>query len=411
MKRRILACLALCCATLAHAGWFDSISFEVTKTQPPKGSEDGVLYMTSNGFTQDERYFVFGRGAFKAPVGKGTKPIGIMSESQEPYRRDMTTGEVVRLLPESMKANAQKAVVGGNSAFVITEGKDQAVYEIDAVKLGEPKLIWKFPAPVRGKVPYSTMPLSTTLDGNTVIVAFLEDIPVRGADLSERRRARMFNGAHAFMYIGKRTETGWDFRMLWDQADISKGWVSHLQLNPQTGKDVYFEIDGDPEFVEQRGWMIDVETGKISKVYPEPSKETLTSHGNYVKDGLIQIQEYHKKQCGSTFSDAILVHTKTDQIEKLPLDCHMHLQVFEKDGTYFIFGDGSWKTFNMVRYIFKDGKQVDSTIVTSHGRNTAYEEYHQHARLSPSGKWLVFGSSEENGDGSVMFVKDPLKLK
>jgi hypothetical protein len=220
----------------------------------------------------------------------------------------------------------------------------------------------------------------------------------------------MNSGAHAYLYIGNRTATGWVFKKLIEQQDISHGWIGHAQLNPDTGKEVYYELDGPGKLVEQRGWLIDVETGKTSKVYPEPSVEVHTSHGNYIKDGLIEVQEYHQTGRGPTLSDVILFHTRTGQFERYSVGPHMHLQVYEKDGMYFVFGDGWKQDLNVRRYVFSNGKEISSTAVAPHGSNTAWEPYHQHARLSPSGKWLVFGSSPALGEGEVVIVKDPLKL-
>lgn len=384
-------------------------SFETIKTQPPKGSEDSVLYMTSNGFTQDEQYFVFGRRQ-TVQADQGKEPKGRL----DLYRRNMATEEETILPVDVTRTSMANAVIGGNSAFFISYGTDRkntgGMYEMGIAPISKPKLIWSFPAPVRGNMKYKVYPLSATRDGNTVLIAFQDDVPVpRGDKLNEWHEPFMKSGAHAYLYIGNRTASGWEFKNLLEQEDISKGWIGHAQLNPDTGKDVYYELDGPAKIVEQRGWMIEVETGKISKVYPELNADVHTTHGNYVKDGLIQIQEYQRGGKFST-SDVILVNTKTGQIERHNLGPHMHLQTYEKDGVYFVFGDGYREDMTVRRYVFKNGKEIDSTSVASRGSNTAWEAYHQHARLSPSGKWLVFASSAAWGEGEVVIVKNPLKL-
>lgn len=388
-----------------------SIKFDIAHTKPNVsiGEEDAALYMDSNGFTKNEDYYVFTRrGKTKSTTGE---PTG--SPSYCRYELATSKEDCFDLDPKGLGASG--GVVGGNSLFFNYYGKNLGVYEVDVIKKSAPVKIFDFPENVRGKKgSYKIYPVSATLDGNTVLVTFQDDMPVdRGTKLNAWHDAFMQSGAHAYMYIGNRTSEGWKFEKLYEQDDISKGWIGHAQLNPQTGKDVYFELDGDCKVVEQRGWMIDVITKQISKVYPEKDASVCTTHGNYVKNGIVQIQEYYRGPADKLQQSLVVIaNTKTGRIEKYPVGIQMHLQLFERNGTYFVFGDGgNYSSNSITRYEISNGKVIDDVFVASHGSNTAWEAYHQHLRLSPSGKWAVFGDSSWSGSGNVVFVKDPLKIK
>jgi hypothetical protein len=399
MKNWLLICLALLatgCAT----------PMPEIRTRTPAGAEDAVLYQTSNGFTMDERYFVFGRRHDTARQGNK-----MATGRFQMFRRDMLSGEETRLTAEGTRSTYLGGVVGGNSLFFATLGRDGGVYELDVPSASAPQRIWDFPAPMRGKSQYKIYPLSASRDGNTVLVAMQDEMPVdRGEKLNVWHDAFMQSGAHAYLYLGQRTASGWDFKKIYEQTDISKGWIGHAQLNPQTGRDVYYELDGNCKKVEQRGWLLDIATGTHSKVYPEASVDVCTSHGQYLRDGLILVQKYNQLNY-PTRSDAVLVDTHTGEIRQFEVGPHMHLQAFERQGDLFVFGDGWTQDPTVRRRIFRKGREIGDRLVAARGRNTAWEEYHQHARLSPSGQWLVFGSSEGLGNGSVVLIRDPLRMQ
>jgi hypothetical protein len=402
MYRLLVLVLCLGWSLLAHAGLFGP-DFEITKTVPPKNGEDSVLYLTANGFTADEKYFVFGR-RFE-PRSAGPTTNGGLGSRHHLMRRNMQTGEEIEIAysPE-MGFRGGGAVVSGNTAFYFTRGKEPAIYAVD-VPSSEAKLIWKLPKNERyGK--WNIYPLSAELGGTRVLVSMADSPPKQTSEkLNDWQAGFMQTDAHSYLYLGVLSGGEWTFTQVFEQTTPKDGFVSHAQLNPVTGEDALIELDGIKR--NNRAFIFNFKTQEMKPVRPEGGNGYMT-HCNYVGDQLVQYMFYRG---GPT--DIGLANVKQGTYTEWEAGYHHHFAGFiAPDGTFYAVGDGhSGQWSPVVRYTVRNGKLVDSTTISSRGRNTAWEEYHGHPRFSPSGKYLVHTSSDRMEQGQVVIIKDPLKEK
>ena len=382
---------------LAHAGLFGP-DFEITKTVPPKNGEDSVLYLTANAFTADEKFFVFGRRFEPRSTGTGT------GSRHHLMRRDMATGEEVEIAFKD-KIGFLNAVVSGNTLFYATIAKQAVLYAVD-VPSGKEEAIWNFPVNPRYPT-WKIFPLSASNDGNRVLISMSDNVPVdRSGKLNEWQPEFLGSDAHSYVYLGMRENGAWTFTKVYELENIRNGFVSHAQLNPVTGADALIELDGIRR--NNRGFILDFKTLATKNVRPETGTNAYMSHANYIGDQIVQYMMY---KGGAT--DIGLADVKQGTFKEWEAGNHQHFAGFlASDRTFYAVGDGrSGQWSSVIRYAIRNGKLVDSTTISSRGPNTAWEEYHAHPRLSPSGKWLVYTSSERMEQGQVVIVKDPLKEK
>lgn len=400
---RLFALLACCgWSLLANAGLFGP-DFEITKTVPPKNGEDSVLYMTNNGFTADEKYYVFGR-RFE-PRSAGNTKNGALGSRHHLMRRNLETGEEVEIAYHP-NISFLGGVVSGNTLFYNTLGKEPALYTVDIPSASEPTLIWKLPKNERyGK--WTVYPVSAALNGTRVLLA-LTDSPPRptSTKLNDWHSDLMRSDAHGYLYLGVQKDGEWTFSLVYEQTSFAQGFIGHAQLNPVTGEDALIELDGIKRL--NRAFILNFKTQEMKAVRSEEEGQGVMSHCNYVGDQLVQYMLY---KGGST--DIGLADVKQGAFKEWAAGNHHHFAAhIASDGSFYTFGDGYAAHYSStVRYTVRNGKMVDSTTISSRGPNTAWEEYHGHPRFSPSGKWLVYTTSDRMEHGQVVIVKDPLKEK
>lgn len=398
MRNTFIAALLSISAVAAHAGWFGP-DFEIIKTVPPKNGEDSVLYLNSNAFTPDEKFFIFGRRHEPRSAAKG------LGSRHHLYRRNMETGEEVEI---AFKPNIGflNAVVGGYSLFFGTLGKDATIYQVD-VLTGAEKEIWKLPANEKyGK--WKLYNVASDRDGKRLAITFSDEVPVdRGSKLHDWLDQYLASDARSYIYIGDLQADGtWSFRKLVERTDVSKGWFGHVQLNPVTGDDLLYELEGRcVNGVWDRAYVIDLKTGEQIPVR-HGEEPVCLSHANYAGDGIVQYMLYANHQTTVGFADV----RKRSWEEWIAGNHHHFAAYIAPDGTRYAFGDGqAAKPGTVMRYTIQGGQIVASDRVGSRGANTAWEEYHGHPRVSPKGGYLIYTSSDYMEQGQVVIVKDPLK--
>lgn len=398
MRNTIITALLSICATAAHAGWFGP-DFETILTQPPKNGEDSVLYMTNNGFTADEKYFIFGRRHEPRSAGKG------LGSRHHYYRRDMTTGEEVEIAydPDMGFLNG---TVSGSTLFYGTYGANAGIYAVD-ILTKETKQIWKLPPNSRYK--WKLGDLSAALDGTRVSIVLSDNVPVkRGDKLNDWLDQYLASDAQSFIYVGRLEDGKWSFTKAVELLSVKNGWFNHAQLNPATGEDILIELEGRcVNGIFDRASVIDLKTGAWIPVRKGETPACL-SHANYIADGQVQYMIYEQ---GST--KVGLADVRKGTWQEWSAGNHMHFAAFiAPDGTFYAFGDGSSKGSDFVtRYTIRGGKIASTDRVGPRGSNTAWEEYHAHPRISPKAGFLVFTTSDRMEHGQVVIVKDPLKAK
>lgn len=389
----------LLCAMPAMVAWAVQ-PFETILTEPPSNGEDSVLYRTANGFTSDEKYFVFGRRHEPRSAAKG------LGSRHHYYRRDLATGEEVDIAYDP-RMGFLNGVVSGNSLFYATAGADATIYSVD-IRSGEKREVWKLPPNERyGK--WKLGDISAELGGTRVAVAFSDEVPVkRGDKLNDWLNQYLASDAHSYLYVGDLKDGEWTFAKAYEILDVSQGWFNHVQLNPLTGQDVLVDMEGRcVNGIFDRASVIDLRSGERIPVRKGDARACL-SHTTYVADGKVQYLIYEK--------DATLVglaDVRQGTWQEWRAGKHMHYAAFlAADGTFYAVGDRPTKgDAQVVRYTIRGGQLVARDVLGTQGGNTAWEEYHGHPRFSPSGKYLVYTSSQRMEQGQVVIVKDPLKAE
>lgn len=390
MYRLLVLVLCFGWSLLAHAGLFGP-DFEITKTSPGQGGEDAVLYLTNGGFTEDEKYFVFGRR------DAGTSRYRFI-------RRDMESGEEFAL-GDAPSINALGGAVSGETLFFHSKaGASVVLYAMD-VRSGKREAIWTMPE--NGKYPsWRIFTLTAALNGTRVVVPFADNVPMTSS-AKDWHEAMLHSDGRVWVYVGALEDGKWTFKRVLEQTDPSQGYIRHVQLNPVTGNDLLYELNSSKKI--NRGFILDLNTGGVKPIRDDSGWGAgYMSHANYIGDGIVQYQMFQSGSTSIGIADA-----KKGTYKELSAGYHQHYGAFlAADGTIYVIGDGrSKQAATVVRYTIRNGKIVDTTNVADRGANTDQDEYHAHPRFSPSGKYLVYTSSNRIGDAQVVIVKAPLKEK
>lgn len=405
MRHFIIALLSSAYLITAQAGWFGP-EFERIKTTPPAGGEDSVLFMTSNGFTSDEKYFVFGR-RLEPRASSG----GVLGSPHRLFRRDMETGEEVQLT-DFRNMSFLNGVVSGDTLFVGLIGKEAGIVTVD-VPSGKQERIWDLP-PNDKYSKWKLYMLSAALDGTRLLLTIADDVPLnRGAMAQDKDKLQSWVGqylasdARSMIYLGIKADGKWTFTKVHERLNVSQGWYGHVQLNPVTGEDALIELEGGCSVTHMRASILDFRTGNTRPVRP-PDNSICLSHSNYIGDGVVQYLLYEGNRTSFGIADV-----KQGSYKEYPTEfSHQYGAYLAKDGTVYVFGDGRLDVASPItRYTVRNGRLVDSTTVSERGANTKWEEYLPQQRVSPSGKYLVHTTSDAIGHGQIVIVKDPLKAK
>ncbi|MFT4173007.1 MAG: hypothetical protein QM639_10645 [Rhodocyclaceae bacterium] len=379
--------LALPCGTPALA----APTFEVTYTHTPAGSEDAVMYLTNNAFSDDEQYFVFGR----RPRGDNKYLF---------YRRDMASGEETPI--PTRDAASLHGVVSGDRLFVIdSEGGAPALVSI-GLRDFDRRVIWALPLDMSPSGKMRITSPSVAAHGTVFAITMADRLVASSTTkLHAANDAIMASPARSYLFVGRQQADGqWAVRKIFEKRSSGDGWLGHVQLTP-SGDGVVYELEGNGERIAHRIWYVDLLTLQHTPFGQDNAPCNRATHGYMVGDRLFA---YMTTAHDTAFAWGDLRNGTYTTVAAL--GHQQHVAVFPlADGRLAVIGDGKPDgARTVVRYIIDGARIASRTDVATRGNYADWEPYHVHGRFSPSGAWYV-GTYADRDRASVFMVKDPLK--
>jgi oligogalacturonide lyase len=356
----------------------DAEEFRVTRLTQESDEINEVLYLTNNGFTRDEKGLVFDKR-----IGKRWQLMFC----------DLSTYEIIPL-PEIEKLRERGAVVASktNEIFYSTN-TELHLFNLDSKKDSR---IWTAPSG------FSFSPISTLANGDAVAFSLQEKISLetRTEVLHSESKEKFMKKPLGIIMTGTREKGIWTFReVLRENASMN-----HTQINTVDGKTILYSHEGPAELLEQRMWLVDSD-GKNKRPLRKESPEDRITHEFWLEDGLhIGYQSYQKN--GHIFGLVDLTHENEKHEFWFPEKSTHNFAKFMNNGDIMIMGDGSNK-YPYIHFYFvraNSGKTEKSVRVIKVNRNTSQEYWHQHARFSPSGRFMVYGSANDKKGGDVYII-------
>jgi oligogalacturonide lyase len=186
---------------------------------------------------------------------------------------------------------------------------------------------------------------------------------------------------------GNGAETVWEER----------NWIGHVNTSPTQSHLLTFCHEGPWDKVDNRIWMLDLNTGQAWMIRPRQGGE-IVGHEYWHADG-DHIGYHGRWPDGEKFFGKIR-YDNTGRIEvKFPHETgHIHSNDFS-----LIVGDGG----RVVRLWQWNGQDFDGPRVLCEHRSSAHvQQVHVHPRFDPTGEQVVF-TSDVSGYGNVYLVKAP----
>lgn len=233
MQRKMLACMLLCCATLAHAGWFDP-EFNVKTARVAGGNDqwNATQFYTTSAISSDGNVLV-------------SREDGLYFKDKKLAGNDVRKQGATLCQKEGLAFSAGKFDI--NVANVET-GSAQSIYSIKSTLPAE-------------QIVYNVSPLSVTADCNKL--TFIITVWPKEAIST---RAEQFHGDHAdryktilysAVYLSERENGKWTTK----EIHREKRWLSHPDLEPKEGKYLVMTWDGGIEKVTPH--VMEIASGKI----------------------------------------------------------------------------------------------------------------------------------------------------
>jgi len=235
---------------------------------------------------------------------------------------------------------------------------------------------------------FTTGSISPTADGDYVLTGLTED-------LSDRIYSNL-----SASYIGFREifEAKPDCRIMRISLDGSgaevvwheKCWVGHVNPSCTQANILTYCHEGPWNLVDHRMWVLDLNTGKATKLRERRVPGEMIGHEYWHLDGLHVGYQVHKPGDGSYFG--FIHYDGTGELEapciRYPGPDHIHSNDFN-----LVVSD-SGKTLKLYRYT---GKEFDGPrILCMHDGSFHHGFAHPHPRMTADGRHAVYNSDSES---------------
>lgn len=323
-------------------------------------------YFTNNGWWDDNKRLLFNSDR---------------NNAENLYSIEIATGEISRLT--DFKPHAKSLPHFANDVnHVFNESYftlDNTLYALNLETLAQR--------------PLYTAPAGFNLNGGLVGADGLHVYAGLNEDLSSRIYTNLGAG-----YVGMR-ETFYahpDCRIV--EIDTQNGggqeiwqenlWVGHINPSPTRPDLISFCHEGPWQLVDHRIWVLDLKTGKASKLRERVVDQEKIGHEYWLQDGEHVGYQVHQPDGHSFFGSAR--YDGTEQVEApcvpLPSPDHIH-----SNTTDLIVSD-SGKSIKL--YAF-NGKDYDpARLLCMHDGSFAYGSFHPHPRFTEDGKQILFNSTQ-----------------
>lgn len=320
-------------------------------------------YFTNNGWYDDNQKMLF------------TSHRGNVSNI---HSIDIASGEISQLT--DMPGYGQKASFSNHVNSVRNETyywHNRCAYALDLRTL-ETRPLWVAP---KG---FNTGSLISSADGNYVFTYLNEDI-------SDRVYTNLSAG-----YIGMRelfqarpkskivriSVDGGGAEIVWEEDC----WANHVNPSCTQSNILTFAHEGPWDLVDHRMWVLDVSTGKVSKLRERRVEGEKIGHEYWHLDGIHVGYQVHRPEVGSFFG--FVKYDGTGEMEAPAVRYSGPDHVHSNDFNMVVSDSG--KTIKVYRY---NGAGFDGPrILCMHDGSFHLGFAHPHPRITADGKSVVYNS-------------------
>lgn len=187
------------------------------------------------------------------------------------------------------------------------------------------------------------------------------------------------------------------------QAEVlheERNWIGHVNTSPTQAHLLTFCHEGPWHLVEQRMWVLDMNSGRVWKLRPQQQGEAV-GHEYWMIDG--QTVGYHGKQ-GKAFYGFI----RYDNTEQIELPFPHYFNHFHSNTPELIVADGP--ALGLTPYVLLcrfDGEKFEGPrVLCVHRGSRHIQHLHIHPRFTPDGRQVLF-TADPRGYGQLFLAEVP----
>jgi oligogalacturonide lyase len=334
------------------------------------------LYFTNNGFWDSGRRVLVGSHR---------------NNASNLFSLELVSGEMTQLTDygPSDKANFQNAFV--------SPVRDEVYYGCADEVIALDMRTFKRRTIYRKPQGYNLGNHSVTADGMMVCISVPQD-------LSDKIRMDLKNGYIGFheyhaakphcMIMGVPVDGGKERIIFQD-----KTWIGHINTSPGLNDALTFCHEGPWHKVDQRMWLLNIASGKATKLRPQVPGEAV-GHEYWFVDG--KRVGYHGKKDGNARFGWITADSTRNQEYDFPF-VSWHFHSMDEN---IVVGDGKGDRKFLMLWRLRDGKYEQPRVLAENRCSFHTQAVHAHPRVfkDTDGRTKVLYTSDPAGYGNVYIV-------
>lgn len=175
-------------------------------------------------------------------------------------------------------------------------------------------------------------------------------------------------------------------RVVWEENN----WVGHVNPSPVLPNILTFCHEGPWDLVDNRMWVLDVETGKVNQLRPREAEGEMIGHEYWLQDGIHVGYQVHKPlgQPVRTTYTGFIKYDGTGNVEALngPMCSPDHVHSL---GTDMIVTDAG----KAVKLIRREGDTFDRPrVLAMHNSSFYHQNSHPHPSFTPDGQHVIYAT-------------------
>ncbi|MBQ7916952.1 MAG: oligogalacturonide lyase [Firmicutes bacterium] len=165
-------------------------------------------------------------------------------------------------------------------------------------------------------------------------------------------------------------------------------WLDHVNPSPVQANIMTFTHEGPWDQVDQRMWLMNMDTGKVEPLRPRKVEREMIGHEYWFENGVTVGYQVHTPDDKHYFG--MINYDGTGEYEgqcipiKGPAD-HIH----SLDSKLIVSDAG-----NTIKLYHFNGKEYDDArVLCMHDGNFFHQKHHPHPKLMPNGKQVLYNSN------------------